>query len=503
MLPTLPRDCPTSYSPRPGDGAVRAYCIPPCSAGPRASTPWPDAWTSAGRCSTGTGTRARASSSSSSRTPVPLTLHRSRWEWPTRSIRPTTQDCSTTARSRAAPRCWSAGIRPGWSRSLWRTRTPRARAWPGPARRAPWWSWTAGLARLPWCSTPRSPATWAPRTSAPWSARSGSALADGDVAAAAVDDDLVGGRRADQRLRVADVAALAIWGGDVVRGAAQRQDHGDVAPFRDDLQVLRNLGQRQGHVATAGVNAGQRRRYAAGVDVAALRGDLEGAGQPVGGQVAATGIELQVTRQVSGVHVAAGRRQRYAAGEAGCRDVAAVAPQGDRGSRRDVEGGAHLAVGIDPVAVHADVGTGRRVALADARTDETVLDGSGQPCGAAARGLLQRDVTGVDVHRHLAVLHGDRVTERIAPPGDGGDEVEAGPADQGQGHRHADRQGHPAAGRHEQGPQRAAGFGRGDRGLAGGGHKGHRDTPFIRCRGSAARRARDGGRGRRAPVRVW
>src|SRR5580704_16389793 len=122
---------------------------------------------------------------------------------------------------------------------------------------------------------------------------------------------------------------------------------------------------------------------------------------------------------------------------------------------------------------------------------------------AAARGLLQRDVAGVDVHRHLAVLHRDRVTERIAPPGHGRDQAEAGPADQGQGHRHADREGHPAARRHEQGPQRAAGSGRRDRGLAGGGHEGHRDTPFIRCRGSAARRGRDDGRGRRAPVRVW
>src|SRR5690348_8009500 len=145
---------------------------------------------------------------------------------------------------------------------------------------------------LPRCFTPRSPATSACRTWPPWSARSSSALADGDVAAAAVDGDLVGGVRGDQRRRDVDVTALVVWGGDVVRGAVRRENHRDVAALGGDRHVLRELAEGQGDVAATRLRGRRGCGQAAEVDVAALGTELEITAEAVDGHLAAAGVQL-------------------------------------------------------------------------------------------------------------------------------------------------------------------------------------------------------------------
>jgi inner membrane transporter RhtA len=192
-------------------------------------------------------------------------------------------------------------------------------------------------------------------------AGSSAGLADGDIAAAAVDGDHVGGRRIVEGRRDVQVAALSV-SRDVVPGVTAGQDHVDVAAGRADLQVLRRLGEHQGDVAATGLDVGvlggngvgvdvaspgEDREIAgepvtiqvttagvhahgadqvAGVDVAALGADLDGAVEPAGAQVTAAGVEQQGgAGQVADGQIAAAGRQRQVAGKAGNRDVATVA----------------------------------------------------------------------------------------------------------------------------------------------------------------------------------
>src|ERR1700683_2606527 len=166
---------------------------------------------------------------------------------------------------------------------------PRARAWPGPASPAPWWSPIAARARSPPSSTSLSRATSARPTSARWLARCGLvSFGYGDVAAGAVDRDRVVGRGADQGLRVA-VGAAGRAGHEVVPGVAGREDDVDVAAAGEDLQVGRRDREHQGDVAALGLDVDLAGGHGIAVEVAARGEELEGTGHHVAGQGSAPG----------------------------------------------------------------------------------------------------------------------------------------------------------------------------------------------------------------------
>src|SRR5206468_654104 len=126
---------------------------------------------------------------------------------------------------------------------------------------------------------------------------------------------------------------------------------------------------------------------------------------------------------------------------------AAAGAQADRGARRNGEprvkttvAGRDAALEVKVAAVHREV-----------RAEEAVVGGAGQPGLTVLRvARTQDDVGAVQVGREAAVLERDGGVHREARLAQGGDEAEAGPADEGEGDRHADGQGEPAPRRHAQ-----------------------------------------------------
>jgi len=73
-----------------------------------------------------------------------------------------------------------------------------------------------------------------------------------------------------------------------------RNHDGDVAAAAVDLDVVRNVREYQGDVAAAGVRGDVRREQAAAVDVAAAGAEVQDAAQAAGGNVAAGAREASI-----------------------------------------------------------------------------------------------------------------------------------------------------------------------------------------------------------------